>query len=291
MYDSSDIAEPETLFDDYANRTSAARAQEMTIAKHMNERDLKLEPPNNLNPEQLERWNGAYEPKNQAFRQANLKGEGLVRWKYQRYIKDYLRSVAAVDDDLGRVLEYLDRSGMASNTVVIYSSDQGFYLGDHGWYDKRWMYEESLHMPLIVRWPGVTQPGSQNFNLVQNLDFAATFLQIAGLSAPDDMQGHSIVPLLRGENPAGWRKSIYYHYYEFPGPHHVERHYGVRTNRYKLINYYNIDEWELFDLIKDPNELRSLYGHSAYSDVVEDLQYELNTLRELYRVPETDPDQ
>lgn len=146
-------------------------------------------------------------------------------------------------------------------------------------------------MPLIVRWPGVTQPSSQNFHLVQNLDFAATFLQIAGLSAPDDMQGHSIVPLLRGEDPVGWRKSIYYHYYEFPGPHRVERHYGVRTNRYKLINYYNIDEWELFDLTKDPNELRSLYGHSAYSDVVEDLKYELNTLRQLYRVPETDPDQ
>ncbi|MDA2927102.1 sulfatase [Acidobacteria bacterium AH-259-G07] len=290
MYDDVKIPEPDTLFDDYSHRTSAAKVQAMTIAEHMNDRDLKFVPPRNLNEEQLEKWNAAYGPKNEGFRKANLTGEELVRWKYQRYIKDYLRCVAAVDDDLGKVLEYLDHSGLANNTVVIYNSDQGFYLGDHGWFDKRWMYEESLHMPLIIRWPGVVQPGSQDFHLVQNLDFAPTFLQIVGVEAPDDMQGHSIVPLLRGEDPSNWRKSLYYHYYEFPGPHSVRRHYGVRTERYKLIYYYTLNEWELFDLKKDPDELHSVHRHPAYSDVVQELTAELKRLRELYKVPETDPD-
>ncbi|MFN4259294.1 MAG: sulfatase [Gemmataceae bacterium] len=286
LYDDVTIPEPATLFDDYEGRTSAAKTQEMTIARHMTDRDLKLVPPPNLTPEQLKVWNDAYGPKNEAFRKANLTGKELVRWKYQRYIKDYLRCIASVDDNLGRLLEYLDESGLAKNTVVIYSSDQGFYLGDHGWYDKRWMYEESLRMPLIVRWPGVTKPGSVNTDLVQNLDFAETFLDMAGARVPDDMQGHSLVPLLKGETPKDWRKSIYYHYYEFPAVHMVQRHYGVRTDRHKLIHYYLIDEWELFDLQKDPDELKSVYDDPTYADTVKELKAELGRLREHYKVTE-----
>ena len=197
LYDDVEIPEPATLFDDWSGRTSATGTQTMTVATHLNERDLKLVPPRNLTPEQLATWDAAYGPKNAAFRAAGLEGEALVRWKYQRYLKDYLRCVASVDENLGRVLDYLDESGLAENTVVIYSSDQGFYLGDHGWFDKRWMYEESLRMPLIVRWPGVVQAGSENSDLVQNLDFAPTFLEMAGVDVPDDMQGRSLVPLLR----------------------------------------------------------------------------------------------
>ncbi|MCH7823528.1 MAG: DUF4976 domain-containing protein [Acidobacteria bacterium] len=259
----------------------------------MDEIDLKLVPPRSLTDEQLEVWNAAYEPKNEAFREAALEGDDLVRWKYQRYLKDYLRAVAAVDDQLGRVLAYLDDSGLADNTVVVYSSDQGFFLGDHGWFDKRWMYEESFRTPLIVRWPGVTAAASEDSHLVQNLDFAQTFLDIAGVpggAGTEEMQGRSLVPLLRGEDPADWRTSLYYHYYEYPAVHSVQRHYGVRTARYKLIHYYNLGEWELFDLETDPDELVNLYDEPAYAEVVADLEADLAGLRELYAVPEIDPD-
>ena len=288
MYDDVTIPEPATLFDDWANRTSATHVQEMTVANHLSDNDLKLKPPKNLTPEQLAKWNAAYDPKNEAFRKANLGGKELVRWKYQRYLKDYLRCIASVDDNVGRLLAYLDESGMAKNTVVIYSSDQGFFLGDHGWYDKRWMYEESLRMPLIVRWPGVAEKGSVNEHLVQNLDFAETFLGMAGVKPPADMQGESIVPLLKGEKPADWRESIYYHYWEFPAVHMVHRHYGVRTDRYKLIYYYLLKEWELFDLQKDPDELKSVYGEPAYADVVKELEAELKRLQAHYK--DTDPE-
>ena len=295
MYDDVEIPEPTTLFDDHTsgNRTSARLSQDMSIATTMDEIDLKLVAPRSLNDEQLEVWNAAYEPKNEAFRELALEGDDLVRWKYQRYPKDYLRAVAAVDDQLGRVLAYLDDSGLADNTVVVYSSDQGFFLGDHGWFDKRWMYEESFRTPLIVRWPGVTPPASEDSHLVQNLDFAQTFLDIAGVAAgtaTEEMQGRSLVPLLRGEDPADWRTSIYYHYYEYPAVHSVRRHYGVRTARYKLIHYYNLGEWELFDLEVDPDELVNLYDDPAHADVVADLEAELARLRELYAVPEVDPD-
>lgn len=285
MYDDVEIPEPDTLFDDYSGRGSAAKQQEMTVARHLTPDDLKLTPPRNLTPEQLKKWNAAYEPKNEAFRNANLSGEDLVRWNYQRYIKDYLRCVASVDDNLGRVLDYLDSSGLAENTVVVYSSDQGWYLGDHGWYDKRWMYEESLRMPFIVRWPGVVEPGSENGDFVSNLDFAETFLEMAGVEPPSDMQGQSLVPLLNGETPDNWRDSFYYHYYEFPGPHSVRRHYGVRTGRYKLIHFYNIGEWELYDLQNDPDEMQSVYSQANYARVVAELKEELESLRERYQVP------
>jgi len=295
MYDNLEIPEPATLFDDHStgNRTSARLTQDMSIVTTMDDIDLKLVPPRSLNDEQLEVWNAAYEPKNEAFREAALEGDDLVRWKYQRYLKDYLRSVAAVDDQLGRVLAYLDESGLADNTVVVYSSDQGFFLGDHGWFDKRWMYEESFRTPLIVRWPGVTPPSTEDSHLVQNLDFAQTFLDIAGVeggAGTEEMQGVSLVPLLRGEDPADWRTSVYYHYYEYPAVHSVRRHYGVRTARYKLIHYYNLDEWELFDLEVDPDEMVNLYDDPSHYEVVAELGAELARLREQYAVPEVDPD-
>jgi arylsulfatase A-like enzyme len=295
MYNEMEIPEPATLFDDHSTggRTSARLTQDMSIAETMDDIDLKLVPPRSLNDEQLEVWNAAYEPKNEAFRAAGLEGDDLVRWKYQRYLKDYLRSIAAVDDQLGRVLDYLDESGLADNTVVVYSSDQGFFLGDHGWFDKRWMYEESFRTPLIVRWPGVTPAGSIEEHLVQNLDFAQTFLDIAGVTgAPgsEDMQGMSLAPLLRGEVPADWRNSLYYHYYEYPAVHSVRRHYGVRTAQHKLIHYYNLEEWELFDLQADSDEMVNLYDDPAQQPLIESLKAELQRLRELYAVPEVDPD-
>ena len=285
MYDDVTVPEPETLFDDYSGRGSAAKMQTMTIAKDLTPRDLKLVTPRNLTDAQRGLWEKAYGPKNEAFRKANLKGKDLVRWKYQRYVKDYLRCVASVDDNLGRVLDYLDESGLARNTVVIYSSDQGWYLGDHGWFDKRWMYEESLRMPLLVRWPSVVETGGENHDFVSNLDFAETFLDLAGADCPADMQGRSIVPLLEGQRPSDWRSSFYYHYYEYPGAHSVRRHYGVRGDRYKLIYFYNLDEWELYDLRNDPSEMRSVYDDPTYGEVVAELKDELARLRGLYRVP------
>jgi len=292
MYDDMEIPEPATLFDDHSagDRTSARLTQEMSIAETMDEIDLKLVPPRSLSDEQLAVWNAAYEPKNDAFRAAGLEGDDLVRWKYQRYLKDYLRAIAAVDDQLGRVLDYLEESGLADNTVVVYSSDQGFFLGDHGWFDKRWMYEESFRTPLIVRWPGVTPAGSIDEHLVQNLDFAQTFLDIAGVPAAEDMQGTSLAPLLRAEAPDDWRTAIYYHYYEYPAVHSVRRHYGVRTAQYKLIYYYNLDEWELFDLRSDPDEMVNLYDDPTRQPLIESLKAQLQRLRELYAVPEVDPD-
>ena len=286
LYDDVTIPEPDTLWDDYSGRSSAAKQQTMTIAQHLTPFDLKLKAPGGLTPEQRKAWDPAYDPKNEAFRKANPQGKDLVRWKYQRYIKDYLRCIASVDDNIGRVLRYLEDAGIAKNTVVFYTSDQGFYLGDHGWFDKRWMYRESLINAFLARWPGVTKPGSVDTHMCQNLDYAPTFLDIAGAPIPEDMQGVSLKPLLEGKKPKDWRKSIYYHYYEFPGAHSVRRHYGVRTDRYKLIYFYNLDEWELFDLEKDPKELHSVYAEPAYADTVKTMKAELQRLRTLYKVPE-----
>ncbi|MHC4181088.1 MAG: sulfatase family protein, partial [Planctomycetota bacterium] len=209
MYDDVTIAEPDNLFDDYSNRGRAAKEQNMSIAETMTPNDLKLTPARkNLTPEQKKLWDGAYGPKNEAFKKANLRGKELIRWKYQRYIKDYLRCVASVDDNVGRVLDYLDELGLAENTVVFYTSDQGFYLGDHGWFDKRFMYEESLRMPLMVRCPKHIRAGSISDDIVLNLDFAPTFLDIAGIRVPADMQGESLRPILQGKIPANWRKSM-----------------------------------------------------------------------------------
>jgi len=284
------IAEPPTLFEDYSQRGPAAQQQDMTIAETMSDRDLKFKAPAELTPEQLATWNAAYGPRNEAFEKAQLEGADLVRWKYQRYIKDYLRCVASVDDQVGRVLDWLDESGLAENTVVVYSSDQGFYLGEHGWFDKRWMYEESLRTPLLVRWPGHVQPGSLNDDIVSPLDFAPTFLDIAGVKPPDDMQGFSLVPLLEGKTPADWRSTFYYHYYEYPGWHYVRRHYGVTDGRFKLIHFYepDVDDWELYDLMLDRNETHNVYDNLAYASTRERLGQELARLREELQVPEKD---
>ncbi len=307
-YDDIDIPEPPTLFDDYEGRTSAAKAAEMSIKNHMHLTfDLKVLPEqpilrtghwldrsgqnrlNRMNEEQQDAWNEAYDAKNEALLQAGLEDEDLVRWKYQRYMKDYLRTIRSVDDNLGRLLDYLDESGLAENTVVIYASDQGFYLGDHGWYDKRWMYEESLKMPLVMRWPGVIKPGTENTELVQNLDFAQTFLDMAGVESHPQMQGKSLLPHIQGEATEPLRDAIYYHYYEYPSVHMVQRHYGVRTDKHKLIHYYLIDEWELFDLEADPDEVNSVYGESAYAEIEIALKQRLQELRKEYKVPAEDP--
>jgi arylsulfatase A-like enzyme len=283
--------EPETLFDDYAGRGKAEHGQDMTIAKTMTDVDLKFKPPGNLTAEQKKQWDSYYDPRNQAFREAKLEGKDLVRWKYNRYLHDYLGCIKAVDESVGRILEFLEKEGLADNTIVIYSSDQGFFLGEHGWFDKRWIFEESLRTPLIVRWPGVTRGGTANGNIVSNLDLAPTILETAGVPVPAEVQGRSIVPILKGQVPADWRKSFYYHYYEYPGPHSVRRHYGVVTERYKLVHFYgpDVDEWELFDLQKDPRELTSVYGKPEYAAVQKELAEELARLRKELKVPDPDP--
>lgn len=288
-YDEVTIWEPPTLFDE-TERKSLHYSKDMDIEISLSDRALKLAPPSNLTPAQLKQWNLAYGPKNAAFHAAKLEGRDLLRWKYQRYIKDYLRCVAALDDDLGRILNYLDASGLAENTVVIYTSDQGLFLGEHGWYDKRWMYEESLRTPFIVRWPGVIAPGSVNDDIVSPLDFAATFLDIAGGEVPGDMQGRSLVPILQGRTPDDWRTSHYYHYYE-GGGHGVPRHRGVTDRRYKLIHFYeaHIDEWELYDLQKDPLEINDLIANASYTDIRARLRDELEQLRTAFKVPKQDP--
>ena len=215
---------------------------------------------------------------NRDFYAGELAGKALVRKKYQRYMQDYLACAASVDDSVGTLLDYLQRAGLAENTVVIYCSDQGFYLGEHGWFDKRFMYEQSLRTPLLVRWPGTVKPGSVENSITSNLDFAETFLEIAGATIPGDMQGRSLVPLLRGKRPADWRQSFYYHYYEGRG-HNVAQHYGVTNGKLKLIHYYATDEWELFDLEADPNEMRSVYGTAAYAGQQQQMEQELQRLR------------
>ena len=284
--------EPDTLFDDYAGRGLAERTQDMTIAKTMVPLDLKLATPRRLTPEQRKVWDAYYEPRNEAFRKANLQGADLVRWRYQRYLHDYLGCIKGVDESIGRVLQFLDDQGLADNTIVVYASDQGFFLGEHGWFDKRWIFEESLRTPLVMRWPGNIKPGSVSREMVSNLDFAPTFLQAAQVPVPDDIQGRSLQPLLFGQTPADWRKSFYYHYYEFPGPHDVRRHYGVVTDRYKLVRLHepNVDYWELFDLKDDPREMTSVYGRPEYAEIQKQLLTELERLRTELKVPEKDGD-
>jgi arylsulfatase A-like enzyme len=288
LYRDTVFAEPPTLRDDGARRASPSRNQEMTIALDLFDRDLKLGDPGPLTTPQQAAWERAYGPENERFQSLSLEGDALLRWKYQRYIADYMRVVAGLDESVGRVLDTLRAMGLDDNTIVVYSSDQGFFLGDHGWFDKRWMYEESLRTPLLVSWPGVVAPGSVNHDMVMNLDFAETLLEVAGAPVPAGMQGRSLVPLLRGTTPADWRDAIYYQYFEHPGWHMVARQHGVRTKRYKLIHYYEVGEWELFDLDRDPNELVSLYGDPVYAAVTASLKVRLEELRRTYRVPERD---
>ena len=259
MYDDVDIPEPETFDDDYSNRSSAAEAAEMRMS-HLRDYDLKQPIPEGLS------------------------AEDEKSWRYQRYIKDYLRVIASIDDNVGRVLDYLDEEGLADDTIVIYTSDQGFFLGDHGWYDKRFMYEESLRMPFVIRWPGRVAARSVADAMTLNVDFGPLFLDAAGVDVPGDMQGRSFLPVLAGDTPDDWRDSMYYRYWMHKSHHNVYAHYGVRTHRYKLIYFYSdalgtpdsVDEtydpeWELFDLEKDPYELNSVYEDPAYADARREL--------------------
>ena len=313
-YEQEHIEQPPTLFDDYAGRSRAAAQTQMRISRDLFPAyDLKLPVSGEgildgrartmlegMTADQRRAWDAAYEPGNQAFAKANLTGKPLVEWKYQRYMKDYLRCVAAIDDSVGDVLAYLQRTGLDDETIVIYTSDQGFFLGEHGWYDKRWMYEPAFATPLIVRWPGVTPEGAVEERLVQNIDLAPTLAELAGAPRDRRMHGRSLVPLFAGEQRE-WRDAVYYHYHQRDTgriSHTVAPHDGVRTERYKLIHVYDDDEWELYDLLDDPDETTNLYGRPEYAELTESLRSRLLELRERFedgpeaaRAPQAAPGQ
>lgn len=297
---------PENFYDDYQGRPAAA-AQDQAISGMFMSGDMKLDPQrvketgtggapanyqavrnweqtyNRLTNKQRQVWDQYYRPINDDFFAQNLQGKELTEWKYQRYLNDYLKCIMSVDDNVGRLLDYLESQDLMENTLIVYTSDQGFYLGEHGWYDKRFMYEESFGMPLVMRYPPLIAPGSQNNDLVLNLDFAPTLMDLLQIQTQEPWQGKSLVPLMKGNNPGTFRKGIYYHYYEYPhGWHKVKRHYGIRTQRYKLIHFYNdIDHWELFDLEQDPHEMHNIY-ESADPKLVAELSRELLSLQNQY---------
>jgi arylsulfatase A-like enzyme len=295
LYDDVTFEPPANFFDDYEGRGTAAHTQEMQIDGHARwGHDFKMiVDPNGdstgfdrelrrFNDKQRQDWLNAYTPKNDAMKAANLEGEALAKWKYNRYIKDYLRTIKSVDDGVGEVLDYLDAAGLAENTIVVYTSDQGFYLGEHGWFDKRFMYKESFRTPLIVRYPKEIKAGMKIDKLVQNLDFAPTFLDYAGIDIPDAMQGVSFRDLVGGKTE-DFREAVYYTYYEYPSVHMVKRHYGVANERYKLMHfYYDVDEWELYDLETDPDEMKSVYDDPAYAEVQKEMHQKLEEVRAYY---------
>lgn len=246
---------PETFDDDYAGKSDAAREATMRVEDHLTPNDVKEKPPEGLS------------------------GRDLKIWKYQRYMQDYLACVESVDDNIGRLMDYLDKQGLRDNTLVIYTSDQGFFLGDHGWYDKRFMYEESLRMPFLARWPGKVKPGTTSGDMVLNVDFAPTFLAAAGLPVPADMQGKNALGVLAGNTPAGWRTDMYYRYYHYPADHRVQPHIGVRTLTHKLIHFNKIDQWELYDLTVDPREKRNLISEPGQQAKVAELKSRLMALK------------
>jgi arylsulfatase A-like enzyme len=280
MFADKHIPEPETLRDDYKGRADAIKNCRQKVFTDLNRRDLKLgPPPKELSKADAEKWMGEV-PTEVEVGGKILKGEELHAWMYQRYMQDYLACVQSVDDNVGRVLDYLDQNKLADNTLVIYTSDQGFFLGDHGLYDKRFMYEESLKMPFIARWPaGGIKSGTTSDAMAINTDFAPTFLAAAGLPTPPDMQGRSLLPILKGERPADWRTSMYYRYYHDPGDHKTAAHLGVRTETHKLIHFWKQDQWELYDLVKDPDELHNVYADPAQQETVQKLKDELARLK------------
>lgn len=300
LYEDKTFPVPETFYDDYKGRRAAA-AQEMSIAKDMDMiYDLKMMAPGKdsrlkfiydcfvgrMDSAQRAAWDAFYDPIIKDFYKQNLTGKELAEWKFQRYMRDYAKTLKSLDDNVGRVLDYLKEKGLLDNTLVVYTSDQGFYMGEHGWFDKRFMYEESMHTPLIMRLPKGLDCRGDITELVQNIDYAPTFLELAGVEVPQDIHGASMLPLLKGEKPADWRKSLYYHFYEFPAEHMVRPHYGIRTERYKLIYFYkDIVEWELYDLEKDPHELTNLYGQEEYESVAAELKEDLLKLQEQYNDP------
>jgi len=282
MYDDVEVPEPETFNDDYKTRSDAAREATMRIDRNLNRSDLKLKAPPELKGKELQQWNQSVDMAMQVDvngKKKTLRGAELKHWKYEKYIKDYLRCIASVDDNVGRLLDFLEKEGLSTNTIVIYTSDQGFFLGDHDWFDKRFMYEESLRMPFLIRYPGHIKPGTLSDGMILNVDFAPTFLQYAGQPIPKEIQGRSFVPLLEGKKPGDWRTSMYYRYYHYPGDHQVQQHYGVRTDQYKLIYYHRLDQWELFDLKKDPHELNNVYTNVSYASTVKELKAEMTRLR------------
>ena len=291
MYDNVVFPEPATLFDDYANRGPAERDQNMTIANTMGlDRDLKLTsaPRRGLDSVQQKLWSEEYGPKLEEFNQLNLTGTALTEYKYQLYMEDYLACIAAVDKSVGAVLDFLKENGLDKNTIVVYTSDQGFYLGEHGWFDKRWIFNESLRTPLLIQWPGVIKSGTVSNDMVSNLDFAETFIDVAGGDIPEQMQGQSFLPVLKGEKMENPRTAHYYHYYEAPSEHDVPRQYGITTDRYKLVHFYydtgdSIDDWELFDLERDPNEMVDVYDNPQYSAIKDSLHNELDKLMNKYQ--------
>jgi arylsulfatase A-like enzyme len=276
------IPEPETFWDSYATRSDALHENLQRVADDLTNRDLKLPPPTGLAGADLTAWL-AVKPKTVTItlngESVALNGVALARWKYQRYRQDYLATVQSVDDNVGRLLDFLDHNGLTKNTIVIYTSDQGFFLGDHGLFDKRFMYEEALRMPFLIRWPAMIKAGTQSDAMALNTDFAETFLDVAGLSAPAGMQGRSLLPLLRRRTPTDWRTSMYYRYYHDPGDHNTRAHYGVRTRTHKLIYFWKKDQWELFDLVHDPFELHNLYGEPGQAQVTATLKAELLRLK------------
>ncbi len=307
-FTSKKFPEPRTLFDDYSGRTSPVAEAEMNILKHMSwAGDNKVSPElmdelgireigfdkaryknefSRLNTAQAENFKRAYTKVNADFKKTypTMTDADKLRWKYQRYMQDYLGTIKAVDENVGRLLDYLEANNLMENTIIVYTSDQGFYLGEHGWFDKRFIYDESFKTPLLVAWPGKVKPGSRSDELVQNLDFAQTFLEAAGVSAPADMQGESIIPVLTGQTGKWTRDAVYYHYYEYPAEHMVNRHYAIVTKDYKLIHYYFVeDKWELIDRKKDPMELKNVYDDPAYAKVRKDLHARLEKLRKKYK--------
>lgn len=307
-YTNKTFPEPATLFDDYSGRTPPAKEAEMNILHHMAwAGDNKVFPEvmdqlgipeigfdkqryayetNRLTASQKESFLKAYEKVNEDFKKQypKMTEEDKMRWKYQRYMQDYLGTIKAVDENVGRLIDYLEANSLMENTIIVYTSDQGFYLGEHGWYDKRFVYDESFKTPLLVAWPGKIKPNEASDELVQNLDFAQTFLDAAGIPAPDDMQGESLIPLLTGDSGKWTRDAVYYHYYEYPAEHMVNRHYAIITKEYKLIHYYFVeDEWELIDRVKDPMELKNVYNDLAYEGIKKNLHLRLDQLRVKYK--------
>ncbi|MCH2204653.1 MAG: sulfatase [Lentisphaerales bacterium] len=310
--DNVDVPEPSNMFDNYGGgRNSSLKTQHMDLETYLSlQTDVKVTPPfatstlqeikdsvvqqpscdkstigefDRMTMEQRKAWDAYYVPRNEKFRSMNLKGKELIRWKYQQYLKDYLRCIKALDENVGRLMAYLKESGLDKNTIVIYSSDQGFYNGEHGWYDKRWMYEESLRNPFIIKYPGVTKPGSRVQQMIQNIDYAPTLLDVCGIDIPKDVQGASFKPILEGKSPENWRKDLLYTYYG-RGAHNVASHYGIRTERYKLIHFPKTDEWEMFDLKKDKNEMTNLYSNPEHKGKVQELKKGLKGLLDKYDV-------
>jgi len=297
----------ETFYDDYEGRTSAAKEQDMEIRNMYLSGDMKLDPNREIketgsggskghdavkawentyarmDDAQKAAWDQYYKPISDAYYRDNLSGKELDEWKYQRYLEDYLGCIVSVDENIGRLYDYLKEKELLDNTLIVYTSDQGFYLGEHGWYDKRFMYEPSFGTPLLMRLPGIIQEGFKTDELVLNVDLAPTLLKIAGIEPPEEMQGESLIPLMSNKKTADWRKSVYYHYYQSGAWHYVKKHLGVRTDRYKLIHFYEVDEWELYDLKKDPEEMNNLYPVTEYADLVDSLKIELSILREHYK--------